>query len=173
MSVEHVKSTPVTNLDATPQVQNTAGEGGPAHLNQVDGYLTVPAAASVGSTLRFARVPSNSKIKTLTFEGEAQGAGKIDIGVFYPSSVAHPDLVANAIDADYFATALDLAAAVTPTDVTNESGTYTVDKRTLPLWQAVGLASDPGGYFDIAGSVITTAVTTGTGKAYLRVTFVN
>ena len=32
MSVDHVKSSFITNLDASPSVANTAGEGGPALL---------------------------------------------------------------------------------------------------------------------------------------------
>jgi hypothetical protein len=59
---------------------------------------------------------------------------------------------------DFFATAIDCASAVAPTDVTNESGTYTIDKRNQPIWQAVGLTTDPGGYFDIVATVVTTTL---------------
>jgi hypothetical protein len=79
--------------------------------------------------------------------------------------------VSAAIDADFFATAIDCASAVVPTEVVNESGTNTLDKRNQPLWQAAGLTTDPGGYFDIVASVITTAVTTGTGKFGISVKF--
>lgn len=175
MAVDHVKSTFVTNLDAVPVVPNTAGEGGPAPLKSVDGYATAVASSSVGATYQLCRVPSNSKIKSIVFESEAQTAGKFDLGVFYatdgvggkPASL----LVAAAISAALFGSAIDCAAAVTPTDVTNESGTYTLDKRTMPLWQAAGLSADPGGNFDIVASVITTAVTTGTGKFGIRVSY--
>jgi len=173
MAVDHVKSSFITNLDATPSVQNTAGEGGPAPHKFTDGYATALASSSVGATYQLARVPSNCKIKSIIFESEAQTAGKFDLGVFYatdgeggrPTSL----LVANAISAALFASAIDCASAVAATDVTNESGTYTLDKRTQPLWQAAGLSSDPGGFFDIVASVITTAVTTGTGKFGIRV----
>lgn len=175
MAVDHVKSSIITNLDASPVVQPTAGEGGPAPLKYVDGYATAVASSSVGATYQLCRVPSNAKIKKIIFESEAQTAGKFDLGVFYatdgeggkPTAL----LVANAIDADFFATAIDCAAAVLPTDVTNESLTYSLDKRTQPIWQAAGLTSDPGGYFDIVASVITTAVTTGTGKFGISVSY--
>jgi hypothetical protein len=169
MSVEHIKSTPVTNLDATPVVPNTEGEGAQGYLREVTGSLVAPASASADSTFRFVRVPSNCKVKRVRITSQAQAAGKVDVGVYYPASTAHPDLAANAIDQDFFATDVDLASAVQPTDITNESGTYTADKWNQPLWQAVGLTSDPGGFFDIVGTVHTTAVTTGTGIVGLSV----
>lgn len=175
MSVDHVKSSIITNLDASPVVQPTAGEGGPAPLKFNEGYATAVASSSVGATYQLVRVPSNAKIKQMIFESEAQTAGKFDVGVFYatdgeggkPTSL----LVAAAISAALFASAIDCASAVVPTDILNESGTVTLDKRTQPLWQLAGLTTDPGGYFDIVASVITTAVTTGTGKFGIRITY--
>lgn len=175
MAVDHVKSSFITNADASPSVANTAGEGGPAPLKTIDGYATAVASSSVGATYQLVRVASNCKVKSIIFESEAQGAGKFDLGVFYATDGegGQPKalLVAAAISAALFASAVDCASAVTPTDVTNESGTYTLDKRTQPLWQAAGLTSDPGGYFDIVASVVTTAVTTGTGKLGIRVSY--
>lgn len=175
MAVDHVKSPSITNLDAVPVVQNTAGEGGPAPLKFVDGYATAVAASSVGATYQLCRVPSNCKIKSIIFESEAQTAGKFDLGVFYATDGVGGKpaalLVAAAISAALFGSAIDCASAVLPTDVTNESLTYSLDKRTMPLWQAAGLSSDPGGNFDIVASVITTAVTTGTGKFGIRVAY--
>lgn len=175
MSVEHVKATSISNNEATPAAANTAGEGGPGLLREVGGYVTVPASASADSTFRFFRVPTTAKVKSLVIESEAQGAGKVDVGVYYPTvgKNATADLAANAVDQDFFATVVDLASAVTPTDIVGESGTNTLDKRNQPLWQAVGLSSDPGGYFDIVATVKTTAVTTGTGKLGLSARFVD
>lgn len=175
MAVDHVKSTFITNLDASPAVANTAGEGGPAPLKQVDGWATVIASGSVGATYQLARVPSNCKIKAVDFEWEAQGAGKFNLGVYYatdgeggkPTAL----LVAAAINANLFATDIDTTSAGGPTNETSQSGNYTLDKRTLPLWNAAGLTSDPGGYFDIVATVHTTAVTTGTGKIGAKVTY--
>jgi hypothetical protein len=175
MAIDHVKSTPITNLDATPPVANTAGEGAAAVLKSVDGYATAVASSSVAATYQLVRVPSNCKVKSIVFESEAQTAGKFDLGLYYatdgeggkPTAL----LLANTISAAFFASAIDCAAAVTPTDVSNESGTYTLDKRTQPLWQAAGLSSDPGGMFDIVATVVTTAVTTGTGKFGIRVAY--
>jgi hypothetical protein len=174
MAVDHVKSTFITNLDASPAVINTAGEGASAPLRYVDGFATAVAASSVGATYQLCRVPSNSKIKEVWLESEAQGAGAFDVGVYYATDGegGQPTalLVANTISAALFAAAISCAGAVNQ-DITNQSGTYTLDKRTQPLWQAAGLSSDPGGMFDIVATVKTTAVTTGTGKLGLRVKF--
>ena len=175
MAVDHVKSTAITNLDATPVVPNTAGEGGPAPLKFIDGYATAVASSSVGATYQLCRVPSNAKIKSIVFESEAQTAGKFDLGVFYATDGLGQKptalLVAAAISAALFAAAIDCASAVAPTEKVGSTAGYSLDKRTQPLWQAAGLASDPGGNFDIVASVITTAVTTGTGKFGIRVMY--
>ena len=67
---------------------------------------------------------------------------------------------------------ISCASAVASADVINESGNYTVDKRGKQLWDALGLTTDPGGFFDIVAVVHTTAVTTGTGKIYVDCQFV-
>ena len=174
MAVDHVKSTPVTNLDAG--TANTAGAGAPDFLRIVDGYATAVASSSADSTYQLVRIPSNANVKTIIFESAAQGAGAFDLGLYYATDGVGGKpttlLAANAIDQDFFATVIDCASAVAPTEVVNESGTYTLDKRTtMPIWQAAGLSSDPGGFFDVVATVKTTAVTTGTGKFGIRLGF--
>jgi len=175
MAVDHVKSATITNLDATPVVPLTAGEGGPAPLKYIDGYATAVASSSADATYQLCRIPSNAKVKKIIFESQAQGAGAFDLGLYYATDGVIGKttalLAAAAIDQDFFATVIDCASAVLPTDVTNESTTYTLDKRTMPIWQAVGLSADPGGNFDIVATVKTTAVTTGTGKFGISVSY--
>lgn len=167
MAVDHVKSTYITNLDASPAVPATAGEGGPAPLKvNSSGPVTGVASSSINATYQFLRLPSNAKLKALFFESAAQAAGAIDIGLYYatdgegnkPTAL----LAANAISQALFASAVALTALSQPTNVINESGTFTADKQNQPLWQAAGLSSDPGGYFDVVGT-LTTAITTGGG----------
>lgn len=173
MAVEHVKSTPVSNFDATPAVANTAGEGGPGYLRSVEGSLTVPASSSIDSTLRFVQVPTNAVIKNVRVTTAAQTVGVADFGVYYPVSgkTGVADLAANAIDQDFFASAVDLGTALPWTDITFEAGAgYLRSEINLPLWEALGLTSDPGGFFVIAATV-TTAVTTGAGLAAVQVVY--
>ena len=179
MAVEALKSTAITNLDATPVVQNTAGEGGISRIFHVNGFQTASASASTGSTYRLVRIPTSAKVKQIVFESAAQGAGKFDLSVYYSDStvdgspVAQAGAVVASTGSQFFASIIDCASAVARTDVTNESGNYTVDKRNKALWDALGLSSDPGGWFDIVAVCATTAVTTGTGKFGVDVWFTN
>lgn len=175
MSVDHVLSTSVTNAEAVPAVRNTAGEGGTGVLRNKGAYVTAVASSSADATYRLVRIPSTAKVKSIVFESEAQGAGKFDVGLYYPITGKNgvADLAANAIDQDFYATIIDCASAVVPVNIVNESGTNTLDKRNQPAWQAVGLSSDPGGEFDIVATVKTTAVTTGTGKFGIEVYWVD
>lgn len=176
MAVDHVKTTPITNLDATPPVRNTSGEGGQGMLKNLQGSALAVASGSVDSTYQLVRLPSNAKVKRITFESAAQAAGKFDIGAYYATdgryNRATSLLAAAAIDQDFFATAIDCASAVAITDITNESGTNTIDKRNQPLWQALGLSTDPMCDIDIVATVVTTAITTGTGRLGVSVDFV-
>lgn len=166
MAVEALNSASITNDNAVPVVFNNQGAGAPSRPVESDDFVTVSAAASVGSVYRFTRVPTNAKVKSLTFESEAQGAGKVQLGVY--RTAADGGAVVNV---NLFANDIDLTSAVVPTNEVNQAGNYTLDKRSLPLWQAAGLASDPGGFLDIAATVHTTAVTTGTGKMGARVSY--
>ena len=60
MAVEHLKSTPITNADSTPRTLNSARVTA-MMLKEAVGTVTASAAASVGSTYRFCRVPSNAR----------------------------------------------------------------------------------------------------------------
>lgn len=176
MAVSHVKATGITNADASPPVANTAGEiGGPAPLKVVSsGSVVAIAADSQDTTYQFCRVPSNAKVQAIFFESAAQGGGTIDFGVYYatdgiggkPTSL----LAAAAIDQDFFATAVAVTSLSQPTNIVNESGVNTPAKRVQPLWQALGLTSDPGGNFDIVGTVVA-AITTGTGSMGMTVMY--
>lgn len=176
MSIEHVQSTPVSNAYAVPAVANTTGEGAPGYLREVTGYLTIPASASADSTLRFVRVPSNAKVKSVRLTTEAGGgSAAIDIGVYYPVDSVHTDVVGSAIDQDFFASAVVISSAVPMTEVVNEAGganaSYLISEFDTPLWQALGLTVDPGGELDIVGT-LTVAISSAAKLAAVSVAFV-
>lgn len=161
------KSASITNLDTIPAAANTAGEGAPDRLKIINDYLTAPVTtgnyATDARVLRFVRIPSNAVVKEVTLESAAQTQGTYDIGLFYSSSTVDGTTVGNqglVLDADFFASAVSCASAVPRTDETAEAGTYTMAKRNQPIWQAAGLSSDPGGFFDVAATA-TNTVTVG------------
>lgn len=175
MAVSHLKSVSVTALDTAPPGINTAGEGGPGPLKTISsGNVVAVAADATDTTYQFVRVPSNAKVKQIFFESGAQGAGTIDIGVYYATDnlIGKPTalLAAAAIDQDFFASLVAVTSTSQPTNVVNESGTNTPTKQNQPLWQALGLTTDPGGNFDICGTVVT-AITTGTGIMGMTVNY--
>lgn len=177
MGTSHLKTAAITNLDATPPTASSSGEGAPGRLVHADGYVTAVAADAAGSTYQLARVPTNAKVKAVILESEAQGAGKVQVGLYYSSSPSDGTPPANQGTVvsgcvNLFAQDVDLTSAYGPTNVTNQNGAFTLDKRLQPLWQAAGLSSDPGGFFDIVATVHTTAITTGTGKVGARVEYV-
>ena len=175
MAVDHVKATPLTNSDASPAVVNTAGEGGPAPLKCTSsGTVTAVLNSSQDATYQFCRVPSNARVKAIFFDSGAQAAGTMDIGVYYATDgvIGKPTalLAAAAIDQDFFASAVALTGAFASANIVGESGVNTPAKQNLPLWEALGLTSDPGGNFDIVGT-IATAITTGTGLMNMLVLY--
>jgi hypothetical protein len=70
-----------------------------------------------------------------------------------------------------FASAQSVASALSKSNVTNQSGNYTVTKQEQPLWQAAGMSADPGGTLDII-VLVTTALAAG-GLLGLEVQYVD
>jgi hypothetical protein len=173
MTTESLKSPGITDLDAIPVTRDTAGEGGNYRLNEIDGYLTCSGSMAAGSTYALVRIRSNVKVKSLKWETPGLGAGKFNVGLNYSDSTVDgtkPALQGTVLDADFFATDVDGASAVNQTEIVNESGTYTLEKRVQPIWQAAGLSVDPGGWFDVVFTVHTTDITTG-GKIGCRLAY--
>jgi hypothetical protein len=176
MAVVTTKTAAILALDGTPIAESTKGEGAPFTPKHHRGRITAVSGDSIASKYVFARVPSLCIVENVRVENDAVTGAAMDVGVYFAHDSRHisPGQTAGAvIDADFFATAFSVATANTATggvDVTDESGAYTLAKREQPLWQALGLASDPGGKFDIVGTL--TAAATAGGDIMLRVSYV-
>lgn len=163
-----LKGVEISNREATPRVLNKPGLGEGAVEKTAYGYLaSVPASLSITSVIRLVSIPSNAIITGLYLQSAAQTAGKFDVGLYRTNGDGGA-----VVDQDFFATAVDCASAVVITDVLNESGTNTIAKQSQPIWQAAGMSADPKSQLDIALTVVTTDVTTGTGAISLRVKYV-
>jgi hypothetical protein len=72
------------------------------------------------------------------------------------------------IDADFFASAQSLAAALVNSDITHEADAadagagFGLADKEKPLWQALGLTSDPGKWYDIVATLTAAAASAGT-----------
>ena len=89
---ENLKSNTITNLDATPIVVGTTGEGASGHLKIQSDNLSPTLSAAIWSSYRLARFPTNAKIKhvwaylTGLESNTATGAGIYDFNVAFSDS---------------------------------------------------------------------------------------
>ena len=179
----HLKATALTNLDASPILEPNTGAGGATLNRSADGYAVPLANDATTSTYQLVRIPSTAIVKQVKFGSQAQAAGKFNLGLYFSTSLKDGTAASNqnsdgtpkvaAASADsFFATDVDCASAVQAANYTNGNGTttsYTFDLMQEPIWKALGLSTDPGGFFDVCATCHTTAVTTGTGKIYCEV----
>jgi hypothetical protein len=177
MGTSNLKSPSITNLDASPVVANTIGEGAPGYENIQTDYVTAVSADDTSSTYRLCRFPTNAKIKFVSIYSKIATAGSADINVAFSdsttdgtpaslSSLANPVIqLTGPVNNKLFGAAQSLVLAGVATDFTFK-GTFTYPMSNIPMWQnlvtlgATQFTTDPGGFFDIFIN-ITTAVTTG------------
>lgn len=152
MAVVDRNSSAITNINATPPVANSPHLAGGAFIRKTGGTIASAADDSATSKFRFGQIPSNASVQqVLISAADAALAGVLDIGIY--KSVADGGAV---VDADLFGT-VDLAGGpYNNADVTFESGQYTYAEADQPLWQALGLSSDPNLIYDLVGTVSTT-----------------
>ncbi|MBU7436514.1 hypothetical protein [Paraburkholderia fungorum] len=165
MGVNVYKSTTITNRDAVPSAINDARlERGV--LRSAHGQVTAVNADSIGSTYILASLPSTAMVRKVLLSCAALTSGAANIGVSQPTAKGSA-----AISAALFASAQSLASALSHSDVTNQSGTYTMALEEQPLWQAAGLSADPGYALDIV--VTLTAALTAGGMLGLSIDYVD
>jgi hypothetical protein len=171
----HLKSASITNLDAQPILPNTAGEGGPGIVREVSDFVTSVSGDLAGTTYQLVRIPTNAVVKNVRLSWAAASGGKVQLSVYYSDStnldgtasanVSSPPTIVPTTGSAFFSGDIDLTSAAGWTDETfanaANSGSYTQSMINQHLWQALGLATDPGGFFDIVAVVHTTTITTG------------
>jgi hypothetical protein len=175
----HLKATALTNLDAQPILEPNPGAGGEGLLRHVDGFVTTVANDATGTTYQLCRVPSNAVVKRIQFASAAQGAGAVELGWYYSTSLHDGTAASNqnssgapkAISAAFVAAEFSIASAVALAGATdggalNATGNTAYNLYQEPLWQMLALATDPGGKFDFVATVNTTAITTGAALIY-------
>jgi len=177
MAGHNLKSASITNLDASPVVANTIGEGAPGMEIVINDSVSPVSADDTTSTYRMCRFPTNAKIKDLKIFSAIATAGSADIDVAFSDSTTdgtQPALaggivqLAGPVDNKLFGAAKSLVATVAagPIIANAFQGTFTPAMQNIPMWQnlvtlgATQFTSDPGGFFDILVRV-TTAITTG------------
>lgn len=167
MAVEAIKSTAITTADATPPTPNQVPMRlANARLRESIGKAAVDAAGSIGSTYRILRVHSNWRLSELALSCTAITSAAGDVGLYDVPTVNSGAVV----DADLFASAQSLAAALANTDVMRESTTVTVALLEARIFELLGLTTDPNKFYDVA--ITLTAAATAAGTVALRARFV-
>lgn len=177
MSAVTLKSTFITNRDASPAVKTDAYISG-GTVKEAEGYVTTGAADIAGSIYKMCQVPSNARLSQIILNNEALGTGcTLDVGAYYPTYIPQgggsslaASVADTAISNAFFCSGQAAASANTELDVTNQSGSYTIDKQEECLWQALGLASDPEIPLDIVVHV--NVAVAQSGKVGLKVKYV-
>lgn len=164
MAVVTTKSGAITNRDATPrELNDNFLEGG--MLKESVGKVEVATGDSSTSKYIMMQVPSNARISQLLLYSDDMGTGTLaDVGIWDTT-----DNGSAVVDADFFASAVSLKdGAVNGTDIAHESGVFNVDDAEKPLWEALGLSSDPNKYYDVVAQLTADADTGGTLTMKLR-----
>jgi hypothetical protein len=162
MAVVTTKSSAITNADATPRVP-TNPHVARGRVVEAAGFVEAVSGDSIGSIYRLVRVKSCDRISRVLLSCDAITTCAGDVGIYQTT-----DNGAAVVDADFFASAQSLAAALANSDVTHEAdaadagagyGLADVEKQ---LWQALGLTSDPCRDYDVAVTLTAAAGSAGT-----------
>jgi len=148
-----VKSTQVTNQDASPPVREPAHRLG-AFLRQSQSAAAISATIPSGDIVHMVRVPSGARVHdVLVSAADATTALAADIGLY----VKNADGTYTVVDADFFASAFDFAGGpFSNFSVVRESLVYTIANKEKALWEALGLTVDPNIEYTISLTITTT-----------------
>lgn len=88
---ETIKSNPVTNLDATPVVVATSGEGSPGFVRAAKDYCAATTSAAIWSSYRMSRFPTNAKVQRVWayikgVDGHSTATATFDFNVAFSDS---------------------------------------------------------------------------------------
>lgn len=182
MSVFTIKSRVIANRDASPPLL-TNPENSQGLVKSVVGVEKTTNIASdiggAGTAIKLITIPSNARISRLEYAKEAFGTSSLDIAVFYPTTIPQGGLNAPArslagtvVASSLWTTNISNGdVAVGWTDAMGAAVSPTLQNRIKPLWDLLGLSSDPSIDFDLGFSV-RTAVTTN-GYVGLRASYVD
>jgi hypothetical protein len=169
MAVVALKSTAITNSDATPAVFNTANNH-KGNIRESQGLAAIGNGDSIGSTYRIARINSSDRVSSIKIWAP-------DIGTTVTTDVGLYDTAANGgavVDADFFASAVALnAGPYVALDVTFEAGAAggNIANAEQRIWEALGLTADPFKAYDVTFTL--TAASDAAGTALVRVQYVS
>jgi hypothetical protein len=167
-AVVALKSTAITNRDATPTVQNSANLSRGV-LREDQGFAVIGNGDSVGSTYRLFECRSNDRVSEIVFWAP-------DIGTTTAGDVGLYDITENGatgavVDADFFASAQALnAGPYNNVDLTFEAGAAggLITNGEKRIWEMLGLTADPNKKYDVVLTLTGAADAAGTALFRMR-----
>ncbi len=150
----------MTNLVAKPPVMAEVPQWG-GRLRVVGGAFEMDSGIVATDIIRLARLPVNARVWKIELGADNLGsAAAFDVGIY--------DTDGTVRDVNMFASALVLDAKVYAPDEVSGSGTQIVYEAAITdivhngkaLWDRAGVASNPGGEYDVSltATTITSAV---------------
>lgn len=140
-------SSALTNRDATPQVLNSQiVEKGT--LRESQGFADIANGDSATSTYRLFSIRSSERLSQLLVYSPDIGTTTAgDVGLYETTKAGSA-----VVDVDFFASAVSLSGgALNGSDITFEAAAAggLIANAEKPVWQALGLTSDPGKEYDV------------------------
>ena len=155
MAVVTVKSSLITARDSGGKSSLSTG---PRRLYDQADTVEVTNGDSIGSKFILGSVPSSASMRELVVLCDAITSAAADFGLY--RTTADGGAV---VDVDLFASAQSIATAITTgTNVLHESGNLDVANLAKPLWQILGLTSDPQLMYDVVATLTAAATASGT-----------
>ncbi len=141
-----VKSTVITNLDATPIVRASAGLGSPGRFTQVVGTAIAPINMATSNMLRLIRIPSNAVVQRVQLILDTAPSTSLtgSVGLWYSDDTRDGTSLVNAGNLTAISSAFFLPATVITT--WNTVATATVTNASAPV--DITFANDAGAYTD-------------------------
>jgi hypothetical protein len=176
MAVVTKLSTFLTNRDAVPKVLTDPFIAG-GQVSAQYGFASVTTGDSINSAYKLVSIPSNARVIALTYVNGALGASvTADVGVWYPTAI--PQGGANFLAASLAGTlvgsvsnlinaGIAMASAQNTFTEALSLANLTAAQMEQPLWQMVGLSTDPELSFDV-GFVLKGAAAGSSGSVVMK-----
>ncbi len=159
MAVVAVKSTQITNRDASPRVFNNSRVANALKEFTIDSF-SIANTDSIASTYRVVSIPSRAVVIAVRISAPDIGTTTAaDVGLYRTTLDGGA-----VVDADFFASAVSLnGGAISKSDITLESGVVSLTNSVRTVWENLGLSADPGVYYDVVLTLTGAADASGVG----------
>ncbi len=153
MAVETAKSALITARDAVPPTAPKVVEAAAGPLKSVYAKVTVAVSASSASRYIFCSVPSNARLRELKVMCTTLGSDTtMDFGLWKTAKDGSA-----VVDQDRLASALVVGSPIAESSYNNvlsESADTAFTDLGKPLWELLGLSTDPGLIYDVCSVIM-------------------